>query len=56
MIFKFQPEGIRKEYTYSKLICPEDSVKGRVMEKIKLTLPKRIVAGSVYATLSAIGE
>ena len=47
---------MRKEYTFSKLLCPHDSDNDEVEETIKLTLPTRVVPGSVYATLSAIGE
>ncbi|KAK3727994.1 hypothetical protein QZH41_015942, partial [Actinostola sp. cb2023] len=50
-----EPEGVRQEYTYSSFICPRDN-QGIFHDKLKFSLPNKTVQGSVYATVSVIGD
>ncbi|KAK3709154.1 hypothetical protein QZH41_018067 [Actinostola sp. cb2023] len=50
-----EPEGVRQEYTYSSFICPRDN-EGIFHDELKFSLPNKTVQGSVYATVSVIGD
>jgi len=50
-----EPEGVKKEFVYSNFICPKDH-DGKFKERISVNLPDKIVPGSVYATMSVVGD
>ncbi|XP_065060175.1 alpha-1-macroglobulin-like isoform X3 [Rhopilema esculentum] len=49
-----EPEGIEKEYTFNSLVCPKEN--SSISEKVKLSIPDKVVQGSVYSELRVIGD
>ncbi|KAM7438496.1 A-macroglobulin receptor [Porites harrisoni] len=49
-----EPEGVRQEYTYNSFVCLKDE--SYFNDTIKIALPSNVVAGSVYAVVSTVGE
>ncbi|NWW45161.1 OVOS protein, partial [Pedionomus torquatus] len=48
-----EPEGIKKELTWSSLICTKGSM---ISEPVSLSLPRNLVQGSARAYFSVIGD
>ncbi|XP_028616885.1 murinoglobulin-1-like isoform X2 [Grammomys surdaster] len=48
-----EPEGIKKEHTFSSLLCPSDA---EVSEKLSLVLPPTVVKDSARAHFSVMGD
>ncbi|KAM8924773.1 ovostatin-like [Pelodytes ibericus] len=48
-----EPEGIRKEVTFSQLVCPKD---GPFEKQISITLPENVVQGASGAFVSVVGD
>ncbi|CAH3159931.1 unnamed protein product [Porites lobata] len=49
-----EPEGVRQEYTYNSFVCLKDE--SYFNDTIKIALPSNVVAGSVYAVVSTVGD
>uniref|UniRef100_A0A8C2LWP9 Alpha-2-macroglobulin n=1 Tax=Cricetulus griseus TaxID=10029 RepID=A0A8C2LWP9_CRIGR len=48
-----EPEGIKKEHTFSSLLCASDA---KISEKVSLKLPSKVVEDSVRAHFSVQGD
>ncbi|NWV93529.1 OVOS protein, partial [Machaerirhynchus nigripectus] len=48
-----EPEGIKKEWTQSSLVCAKGE---KISEQVSLTLPRNLVQGSARAYFSVIGD
>ncbi|ESP05271.1 hypothetical protein LOTGIDRAFT_227923 [Lottia gigantea] len=51
-----EPEGTEKEYTYSSLVCPEESPNGQYRSLVDMPIPKDHVRDSARGFVSLIGD
>ena len=51
-----EPEGIKKEFTDSFLLCRKQLLHEKVTKKMKMDIPKPFVPGSVFAELLVVGR
>ncbi|XP_020628880.1 alpha-2-macroglobulin-like isoform X2 [Orbicella faveolata] len=50
-----EPEGVRQEYTYNTFVCLKDD-ESQFNDTMDISLPKNVVAGSVHAVVSTVGD
>ncbi|NWH32618.1 OVOS protein, partial [Chloropsis hardwickii] len=50
---RVEPEGIKKEFTQSSLVCAKGK---KISEQVSLSLPRNLVQGSARAYFSVIGD
>ncbi|XP_078348546.1 C3 and PZP-like alpha-2-macroglobulin domain-containing protein 8 isoform X2 [Oculina patagonica] len=50
-----EPEGVRQEYTYNSFVCLKDD-ESHFNDSMEISLPKNVVAGSVHAVVSTVGD
>ena len=51
-----EPEGIKKEFTDSFVLCRKQLLHEKVTKKMKMDIPKPFVPGSVFAELLVVGR